>query len=124
MNETKRKIWHDNEDMPFAKEKILAFNEYGDARINYAINMALYWPKVITWAYISDLHDFIHSIEDTDNHLSSDLEEVARKAGQKYFPDECNIWARPNYEAVKAECAFKEGAKWQEEQFKKNIKEE
>lgn len=61
-----KKIWHDaKKDMPLAKEKILAFTEYGEARINFAINMALYWPKVLIWAYISELHSFIHSIEDT-----------------------------------------------------------
>lgn len=46
---------------------------------------------------------------------SNNLEEAARKIGQKYFPNENNIWARPNYEAKKAECAFMEGAKWQKE---------
>lgn len=49
---------------------------------------------------------------------SKDLEEAARKVGQKYFPDENNIWARPNYEAIAAANAFKEGAKWQEKQLK------
>ena len=118
MNETKRKIWHNKEDMPLAKEKILAFNEYGDAKINYAINMALYWPKVIKWAYISDLHSFIHSIEvpekdDGINNLSSDLEEAAKDYARKQL-------ANPDYptynDEYEIECAFEAGAKWQEEQ--------
>ena len=53
--------------------------------------------------------------------VSNDLEEAARKAGQKYFPDEENIWARPNYEAKKAERAFKEGANWGRNQAKVEI---
>lgn len=51
----------------------------------------------------------------TEEPVSNDLEAAAKNVGQKYFPDEYNIWARPNYEAVKAECAFKDGAKWQKE---------
>ena len=50
--------------------------------------------------------------------ITEDLEEAARKVGQKYFPDENNIWARPNYEAEAAANAFKEGVMWQKEQLK------
>ena len=52
--------------------------------------------------------------------LCNNLEEAARKVGQKYFPNENNIWARPNYEAVAAENAFEAGANWQKEQIKKD----
>lgn len=52
---------------------------------------------------------------------NGDLEEAARKIGQKYFPDENNIWARPNYEAMAAANAFKEGYHWKEEQCQKTI---
>ena len=58
-----------------------------------------------------DGSEWAHYEEPTSN----DLEEAAKKVGQKYFPNEYNIWARPNYEAVKVECAFKAGAQWQKE---------
>ena len=72
---------------------------------------------------VKDDMDTIHPIEDvvSNDTLSNDLEEAAKKVGQKYFPDEENIWARPNYEAKKAECAFKEGAKWGKNQAKVKI---
>lgn len=66
------------------------------------------------------LENFLDTLEvkEVDEEpVSKDLEEAARKAGQKYFPDEDNIWARPNYEARKAKYAFKEGAEWQKEQM-------
>ena len=66
-----------------------------------------------------DLFAFMDSLP--DGPVSEDLKEAARKAGQKYFPDEENIWARPNYEAKKAECAFKEGANWGRNQAKVEI---
>lgn len=85
---------------------------------------------------VKDDMDTIHPIEDVvsndhiaksleisrheDSRIGETLEEAAKKVGQKYFPDEDNIWARPNYEAVAAANAFKEGAKWQEEQMEKN----
>lgn len=34
-----------------------------------------------------------------------DLEEKATQLSQKYFPDEENIWARPNIEAQKCKSA-------------------
>ena len=66
-----------------------------------------------------DLFAFMDTLP--NEPVSNDLEEAARKAGQKYFPDEENIWARPNYEAKKAECAFKEGANWGRNQAKVEI---
>lgn len=66
-----------------------------------------------------DLFAFMDSLP--DGPVSEDLKEAARKAGQKYFHDEENIWARPNYEAKKAECAFKEGANWGRNQAKVEI---
>lgn len=67
---------------------------------------------------LKDMLSFLDTLEVKEvqeEPVSEDLEEAARKAGQKYFPDEENIWARPNYEAKRAECAFKEGAEWQRE---------
>jgi uncharacterized protein YbcC (UPF0753/DUF2309 family) len=66
----------------------------------------------------NDLLSFIDSMQ--EEPISEDLEEAAKKAGQKYFPDENNIWARPNYEAKAAEYAFKDGANWQKEQMMKD----
>ena len=60
-----------------------------------------------------DMITFIDSLE--EEPVSNDLEEAAKKVGQKYFPNEDNIWARPNYEAKKAEYAFMEGAQWQKD---------
>ena len=60
--------------------------------------------------------DTLEVKEVEEEPVSKDLEEAAKKVGQKYFPDEYNVWARPNYEAKKAECAFMEGAQWQKEQ--------
>ena len=49
-------IWHDAKlEQPQAKEIIIAINEFGTCRVDNAINMALYLPKVIKWAYISEL---------------------------------------------------------------------
>ena len=64
---------------------------------------------------------FINTLEVKEGEeipVSNDLEEAAKKVGQKYFPDENNIWARPNYEAVAAANVFKEGAKWMEQRLK------
>lgn len=46
------------------------------------------------------------------------IEEIKQKAeelGQKYFPNEYNIWARENIEAKYVELAFIEGVKWADE---------
>lgn len=40
------------------------------------------------------------------------IEQKAKELGQKYFPDENNIWARPNYEAQCVEFACKEMVEW------------
>lgn len=41
-----------------------------------------------------------------------DLEEKATQLSQKYFPDEENIWARPNIEAQKCKSACIEMVEW------------
>ena len=69
--------------------------------------------KVFTEAHQGEDTDTILEQMRGEEPISEDLEEAAKNVGQKYFPDEYNIWARPNYEAVKAECAFKDGAMWQ-----------
>jgi hypothetical protein len=40
-------------------------------------------------------------------------EEKARSLGQMCFPDDQNIWARPNYEAKFVSEACKEMAEWE-----------
>lgn len=43
------------------------------------------------------------------------IEEIKAKAdelGQKYFPDECNVWARSNIEAQYVSSACMEMAEW------------
>lgn len=40
-------------------------------------------------------------------------EEKARSLGQMYFPDEANIWARPNYEAKFISDACMQMAEWE-----------
>lgn len=40
-------------------------------------------------------------------------EEKANKLGQEYFPDESNIWARPNYEAKWVAEACIKMAEWE-----------
>ena len=79
-----------------------------------------YWNAETKYRYeaYKKLFEWLDGLEVEEP--SKDLEEAARKVGQKYFPDENNIWARPNYEAIAAANAFKEGAKWQEEQIMKD----
>lgn len=40
-------------------------------------------------------------------------EEKANKLGQEYFPDESNIWARPNFEAQYVSEACIKMAEWE-----------
>lgn len=40
------------------------------------------------------------------------IRSKAKELGKKYFPDEANIWARDNIEAVYAEYACVEMAEW------------
>lgn len=40
------------------------------------------------------------------------IEQKAKELGQKYFPNENNIFARPNYEAKCVEFACKEMMEW------------
>ena len=44
--------------------------------------------------------------------VGEDLEEKATQLSQKYFPDEENIWARPNIEALKCKSACIEMVEW------------
>ena len=43
------------------------------------------------------------------------IQEKASELGQKYFPNEHNVWARENIEAKYVELAFIEGVKWADE---------
>ena len=49
------------------------------------------------------------------------IEQKAKELGQKYFPDENNIWARPNYEAQYVESACKEMIGWADEHPRKGL---
>lgn len=42
------------------------------------------------------------------NTIQKRIEEKSKELAQKYFPNEMNIWARPNYEAQYVESACKE----------------
>ena len=54
----------------------------------------------------------ITSFLDTLEIKGVDLEEKATQLSQKYFPDEENIWARPNIEAQKCKNACIEMVEW------------
>lgn len=41
------------------------------------------------------------------------IEQEAQRLGQMYFPDECNVWARPNYEAQFVSNACMQMAEWE-----------
>ena len=40
------------------------------------------------------------------------INDKVHELGQTCFPDECNIWARKNYEAQKVEWACKQMVEW------------
>ena len=50
-----------------------------------------------------------------------EIKKKAKECGQRLFPDDHNIWARPNYEAQAVECACIEIAKWADEHPKKRL---
>ena len=52
------------------------------------------------------------------------IQEKASELGQKYFPNEHNIWARENIEAKYVEQVFIEGVKWTDENPKRYSQEE
>ena len=107
-------VWHDAQtEQPQAKEKILATNEYGDCEVDYAINMALYWKRVIKWAYIEDLLNLSNvqrTVKNSKELASEDLEKAAVEAFKQIVDSDKN-----NFLEI-----FKAGAKWQAEQFEKN----
>lgn len=43
--------------------------------------------------------------------------EKADKLGQEYFPDEANMWARPNYEAQCVSEACMKMAEWEHQRL-------
>lgn len=49
------------------------------------------------------------------------IKEKAHELGQVYFPDECNIWARQNYEAQNVESACMKMAEWIDEHPKEGM---
>ena len=48
------------------------------------------------------------------------IEQKVKELGQKYFPDECNVWARPNYEAQYVESACKEMMEWADKEMEEH----
>ena len=67
-------------------------------------------------ADVQDFKDDILRSIDTLEVKEVDLEEKATQLSQKYFPDEENIWARPNIEAHKCKSACIEMVEWLKEQ--------
>jgi len=66
-------------------------------------------------AYIIGAEHTIKTISDVIDTLEVkevDLEEKATQLSQKYFPDEGNIWARPNIEAQECKSACIEMVEW------------
>ena len=57
---------------------------------------------------LKDILSFLNTLEVKE----VDLEEKATQLSQKYFPDEENIWARPNIEAHKCKSACIEMVEW------------
>ena len=49
------------------------------------------------------------------------IQEKASELGQKYFPNEHNIWARENIEAKYVELACIEAVKWADEHPKEGL---
>ena len=49
------------------------------------------------------------------------IKQKAKEIGQKYFPDERNIWARGNIEAKYAEFAFIEGVEYADKNLKEGL---
>lgn len=49
------------------------------------------------------------------------IKQKAKEIGQKYFPDEHNIWARGNIEAKYAEFAFIEGVGYADKNPKEGL---
>lgn len=56
--------------------------------------------------------DMVKDVIDTLEVKEADLEEKATQLSQKYFPDEENIWARANIEALKCKSACIEMVEW------------
>lgn len=67
---------------------------------------AKYWGGVL-----SCLNE-VKTLIDTLEVKEVDLEEKATQLSQKYFPDEENIWARPNIEAQRCKSACIEMVEW------------
>lgn len=105
-------VWHDAQiDPPQAKKKILAINEYGSCEVDYAINMALYWPKVIKWAYIDDLLKLDNSCQSCENLQEETVSEDLSEAASVY---------QTFHRHATPFKAYIDGANWKEQQFEKN----
>ena len=116
-------VWHDAQtEQPQAKEKILATNEYGDCEVDFAINMALYWPKVIKWAYIEDLLN-LSNVQRTGKNWNEPVSEELEEAAKHYLYS--NILYDDVYvgNPTDKDCIemFKAGANWQIKQLKRGV---
>ena len=118
-------IWHDASEEPKPNMELICIGQYDNPLVLSSNSDSFKSRYISKWAYFNDLLNLSNvqrTVKDwKEEPVSEDLEEAARKVGQKYFPNEENIWARPNYEAKKAECAFKDGAKWERNQAKVEI---
>ena len=68
-----------------------------------------------TEAYIIGVKHTLETVSDILNTLEVkevNLEEKATQLSQKYFPNEENIWARPNIEAQRCKSACIEMVEW------------
>ena len=118
-------VWHDAQtERPQAKEKILATNEYGDCEVDFAINMALYWKKVIRWAYIEDLINLSNvqrTVKNNKELANEDLETFAKRESEVFAECEYEIdYYDRNALGKGYYWGCIDGAKWQAEQFEKN----
>ena len=109
-------VWHDAQtEQPQAKKKIFATNEYGACEVDYAINMALYWPKVIKWAYIEDLltlSNVERVVKNWEEPVSEDLEKAAKENAKIERSDDTEV----GYD-INRFGGFVDGADWEKEQL-------
>ena len=58
-------------------------------------HMAFYNDKAKEdYEFLSEIEEFIKALQ--EEPVSEELEEAVKNVGQKYFPNEDNIWARPS----------------------------
>ena len=93
-------------------EKYTKRGEESDAKRD---GYGMYWGGVL-----SCLNE-VRTLCDTLEVKEMNLEEKATQLSQKYFPNEENIWARPNIEAQRCKSACIEMVEWLKAQKGENI---